>query len=479
MKKLISLVLALAMILLCVGTAIAEDPTTGSITVEKNYKGQDYTLYKLFDAQISWASDGTVQAVNYVLPSGKTSADLEDENGKQWFKVNDLGFIEVIDDSVTTDWAKDPDAKNWARRFGTIVGNTLTAASDNDANIKWTGLTFGYYLVDSTMGAYVSVDTTNPNQIINDKNNPPSIDKDIKSVTNGSVDDGGDNAIAQVGDTIEYKLTVHAKPGAENYEVCDTISAGLTAPAAANVTVTGLTVTDDYTVEVNPLTGDDAGKHAIVVTFTKAYLDSITSDTLIEIAYSCILNENAVIGSAGNPNTVTLKWGHKQDNETVPMTVKVYSAEISVVKHDGNSNPLSGAEFALKNSNGEYYHLKDDGAVEWIANVANATKYTSDAATGALSGAFTGLTKGDYALVETIVPNGYNKVADDDPSLTFTIEGDEYTDANLIQSTTVINNAGAVLPGTGGMGTTIFYVVGGILLVGAAIVLVARRKANN
>ena len=117
MKKIFALVLALALGLLCIGVAGAADPTRGSITVEKNFEGQDYELYKLFDAEVTWKDDGTIAAINYKLPEGKTADDLI-SGDKQWFKVNDLGFIEVFDASVAANWAKDPDAKAWAKEFG-------------------------------------------------------------------------------------------------------------------------------------------------------------------------------------------------------------------------------------------------------------------------------------------------------------------------------------------------------------------------
>ncbi len=469
MKKVFALVLALAMIL-AAAAAYAADPTSGSITVEKNYKDQQYALYKLFDAEVTWADDGTVEAINYKLPEGKDAEDLI-ANGKQWFKVNGLGFIEVYDDSVTTDWAKDPDAKEWAKTFGTKVGETLTASADDDASIKWTDLSFGYYLVDSSTGAYISVDTTNPDQKVNDKNVPPSISKEITSVDHGNVVHGGAEAIAQVGDTINYTLTVSTKPGAENYVVTDTLSDGLTAPDPDDVTVAGLTVTDDYTVSVSG--------QVITVTFTKAYLDTITADTDITITYPAVLNSDAVIGAEGNPNSVTLKWGHNPDeNETLPQTTKVYSAKISVTKTDGNNKGLGGAEFVLKNSEDKYYHLKTDGTVEWVASPDDASKFTSDD-TGALNGTFTGLTNGSYILEETVVPDGYNSISADDPSLKFTIQNAEFEDSNLIQSATVVNNAGTVLPSTGGIGTTIFYVIGGLLVIGAAVILIARRKVSE
>ena len=144
------------------------------------------------------------------------------------------------------------------------------------------------------------------------------------------------------------------------------------------------------------------------------------------------------------------------------------------------------AGFVVKNASNEYYKLTTTNGVSEVtwytlaegetleaAIAANKiTEYTSNAQ-GAVT-AFTGLGNGTYTLVESTVPSGYNKAADS----TFTIAGNDYTTANLEQATTVVNNSGSVLPSTGGMGTTIFYIIGAILVIGAGVVLVTRRRMN-
>ena len=136
------------------------------------------------------------------------------------------GDYVVAADGLAENWGKEVAARDWARSFGTQVGTAIVAASDNDADVSWTELTDGYYFVDSTLGAFVSIDTTRPAASVFDKNNPPTIDKKITGVkdpsdaTDGSVFDRADGsddevAIAQVGDTVSYSLTVTVKPGAE------------------------------------------------------------------------------------------------------------------------------------------------------------------------------------------------------------------------------------------------------------------------
>ena len=155
--------------------------------------------------------------------------------------------------------------------------------------------------------------------------------------------------------------------------------------------------------------------------------------------------------------------------------VEVYSAKIGVIKYEGakaNNTPLKDAGFKLKNAAGKYYKLVD-GLVTWVDTEAAGDEHFSKA-DGTMD-AFTGLADGTYSLVETTVPSGFNKAADTE----ITIAQHDYTAANLSQVAEVENNSGAELPSTGGIGTTIFYIVGGLLVLGAAIILITRRKAES
>ena len=128
---------------------------SGSISVTNAHSGQTYTLYKLFDAEVTMNGDA-VAAINYKLPAGKNSLGA----GTTWFAMN--GDYVVAADGLAENWGKEVAARDWARSFGTQVGTAIVAASDNDADVSWTELTDGYYFVDSTLGAFVSIDTTRP-----------------------------------------------------------------------------------------------------------------------------------------------------------------------------------------------------------------------------------------------------------------------------------------------------------------------------
>ena len=478
-KKLLALILTLTVALtmgvsICV-TAFAAGETDGSVTVTNTHQGQTYTLYKLFDAQYNT----TTGAVTYTLPAGKTLGD-----GEAWFEITDNGFV-VAKEGVSTDWAKDPDAIAWAQSFGRQVGEAKTAASDG-AEVKWTDLSYGYYFVDSTLGAFIGVDSTLKNATIEDKNNPPTVDKVIVEVTHGVVgtdsekvaetDQGANEAaIAQIGDTVSYKLTIVAKPGAQNYVVTDTLDEGLTPPTAVTVKAGDATLTPsgegtdgDYTFNANGQT--------ITVTFSQTYLSGLfdvenpPESVTITIEYNATLNGNAVIGEDGNANSVKLTWGndHPEVNY-MEDDATIYTAKVDLIKYDDKETALKGAGFVLKNADGKYYALAN-GVVTWVDAIGDADEHTSG--TDGKIGYFTGLTAGTYTLVEKTLPEGYTQGQD----VTVTIANNDYTNDNLIQIKEATNTTGMPLPTTGGIGTTIFYILGALLVIICGIVLIARRR---
>jgi len=486
--KILAVMVAMVMTLGLTATNVsAATPTTGSITVNPNNNGQVYTLYKLFDAEITFGADGKQQAITYKLPAGKSL----DTTGEQWFEINDNGFVEAKN-TLNETVMKSAAFKEWAMSIGTPNSETKTAAKDNDPNVKWEGLSFGYYFVDSTLGSYIGIDSANPNATIQDKNNPPKLDKKIKSVKDvNNADDGSifaatdtseiqfegdgtnEHAIAQIGDTVTFTVDVTIKPGAEAYVLSDTMDEGLTAPAASAVTIkNGETPlgTDAVTVGVSGQT--------ITATFAQTYLNSITTDTVVTMEYTATLNAKAIVGGVNN-NKARLEWGHKDTKDYTEDESKVWTAKIGVEKHINTASGeyLSGAGFVLAKGSGEnikYY--KRDAATEvvtWVSTIDDATEKLTG--TNGQIEPFTGLPNGTYTLIEKTVPAGYNKTTD----TTITINESDVTAENLAKTAIVINNAGSVLPSTGGIGTTIFYAIGSVLVVGAGILLISKKRMFN
>lgn len=504
MKKVISLVLALVMIMALGTTAFAQTignvaEGTGSLTINDAQPGQQYSVYRIFSAI------PTGNHVSYKLLDNKTMET------NAYFSVDTEGNVTANDAAKDDNGFLTADAIKWLEDNKTVVGelvkiygadyvtpsSTTTGEGEDavttyDDSIIINGLAYGYYYVTTTTGTAVSVDTTNKNATVDDKNPPTTITKEITSAASGDRDANGKNAIAQVGTAVSYESRINIKDGAYNYKFTDTMTDGLTLIADSvkvYVVAKDAEVAEDAeavnatcgTVTAANTTGNNAD---ITILFSDTWLKANEGKDIV-IQYSATVNAGAFVATASNPNTAKIEYG----NESAPLTdedsADVWSARIKVEKVDGEGKALADAGFVLKNAAGKYYK-NTEGVVSWVDTEADATEYKSngtggndaDKATEATTDdpdydvVFTGLQNGTYTLVEKTVPEGYNKAADK----TFTIAADNYNLDNLEQSAIVINNAGSELPTTGGIGTTIFYVLGTVMVLGAAVLLITKRR---
>ena len=451
MKKMFALLLAMVMVL-GMSTLTAFAAGTGSITITPP-SGVDadgtntYKIYKVFDA------DGNGTNISYKLVSGKTKAPAG-------FTVDAAGNVTL---SRTTGDLTQLTAAEIAAIAEYVKDDTevATATSEGSANAVAANLPNGYYYITTTTGSVVTITTTNPSATVNDKNTVPVVDKKITGAS--SLDEDGKKALAQVGTDVTYTVDITVGKGAVGYVFHDIMSAGLSYNNDVVVKLGDTVVgTDKYSTAT-------AAGDTLTISFDDDYIKTLAAGTKLNIIYSAKVTSDALTMDPAN-NTATIDYGNGYSSTST--SVEVYNAKFTVTKKDGNNKALAGAGFVLKNAAGKYYNLTNN-VVTWVDNIANATEYTSDA-NGAVT-AFTGLANGTYTLVEKTVPAGYNKAADS----TFTIEARNYTQQNLEQASTVINNAGTQLPSTGGMGTTLFYVVGGILVLAAGIMLVARKRMSS
>jgi fimbrial isopeptide formation D2 family protein/LPXTG-motif cell wall-anchored protein len=321
---------------------------------------------------------------------------------------------------------------------------------------------YGYYYITTTTGTLVNITSTNPTATVKDKNNISHVDDKKATESNDTtLDAAGHNAIAQVGTTVNFEASVTIGTGSKNVKFHDTMSTGLKL-VAGSVTVTGLN-DNQYEILATP-EGND--------TITIKFADGIAADTKVTIKYKAKVTSDALSKDYAN-NTATITYGDN-NNTTEDKEVKVYNAKISVTKtFNGTLNSGDSAKFVLQRTSDSKYYKIEAGVVSWVDTEAAATKleFTESNQTKA----FTGLKDGEYKLHESDVPEGFNAAADQ----TFTISGTDYTTTNLEKATSVINEAGTALPSTGGMGTTIFYVLGAALVIGAGVVLVTRRRLSR
>ncbi len=398
------------------------------------------------------------------------------------------------------------------------AAKTSTAAAGTQTI---TGLDAGYYLVmdATTMNGVLNEATTKyiikvvKDQSVDPKSAAPSVDKQVLDETGdaeeGSTNGWGESADHSINESFQFKLTATLEADADYadydaYKVVfkDTMSDSITFESIASVKVSGADVAADdysYTASAN----QKGGSWTLTIADITKYDTDLTNGATIEVVYNAHLNEDAKIGNVDtNKNTVYLQYsnnpnvgGEGELGQTETDTVWVFTYQVENTKVDGDKEPMNGAGFKL---------YADENCAQEIGLIYDATlkayrpikdgetaeemKSGKGDAEGTTSGKFNivGLDAGSYWLSETTVPVGYNKC--DNIAITITaehIEGETKatatTDFSKSQNTVneIINQQGSTLPSTGGIGTTIFYVVGGTLVAGAGVSLIAKKRMKN
>ena len=467
--KLLSVLLALLLVFaLSAGTFAAE---TGTITVNNPIAGQTYTAYKIFD--VTYNADKT----NYAYSIEKTSPWYETVNTYAETENSGLTLTVSASDNniyvVTIDTAKFSAPKFAAALKTAQITTDGTLLEGTPPSAK--GLDLGYYFVTSASGALCNLTTTNPSVIIYDKND----------ITFEKTDD--DESV-EVGQVVHYTVTgkVPDTTGftSYTYKITDVMSDGLTFKKDVVVKVDGVDLARNlYTLSY--------GTNDFELTINVMQLQEKVAKT-IEVTYSATVNENAVSNIEKNKAILTYS-NNPADSEskgTITKEQTVYTAKVVIDKFEkGNeTKKLAGAQFVLINNGtknpdgtayntnkGKFYKL-ENGKVSWVDSQSDATVVTTDE-NGA--GSFLGLEDGDYKLREIAAPDGYNLLTAD---VDVTISGANATTTDLGSLTVtknVENATGLQLPSTGGMGTTLFYVLGSVLLLGAVVLLVVRRRMRT
>lgn len=526
LKKIIPLLLALLMVFSMGITAYA-DGSDGSITVTNATVGKEYKAYKVFD--LTYNGDN----VAYTYDGTNTT------------------FVAALkaDSSPFTISGKDPGPYNVALKDGKTAADVSTFLKGQEANLSspvsktatedevlFSELPYGYYYVTSTLGSEVTIDSTMKDVKIVDKNQGPSWDNEDPDNPDPDYPDNpgkviinadGSKAVentANYGDTVDFNIAINATAydGTKlvtYYHITDTLGAGFSDAKDIEVYVDGVKKTKDtdYTLTQNGKT------FSVDVPFGLKY----GSDAKIEVKYSATVLDTAVLAGNGNPNTANFTWTKDDfdpndppfdpenpddpeypdpEDPTYPDENKrethTYVYAIGILKVDPEGNKLEGAEFTVKDAEGNtIYATGSAGVYNYCASDADGavTQFDTDA-NGLL--VIKGVAAGEYEITEAVAPLGYNLLLepvnveavmkeaytttittylDADGKVTDEVtENTIETNANAnVTGLVVVNNAGTELPSTGGMGTTLFYVLGAIMLIGSGVLLFVRKRTNE
>ena len=500
-RKLTSLLLALVMVFALAVTAFAQDVTvtggTGSITISNAAKGETYAIYKLFDATVS--ADGKSIAYTGTIPASLNTYFAADANG----------YISATADAKNG--ANMSDGLKAALKAWTATVRATSAAESDGSALKFKELAYGYYVVTTTQGDQViSVDSTMPDVTIVDKNS--STPSDLSKTATAT---GTDKSFS-IGDTVTY--TVHFKTsnydgrGEEakkilSYTIEDTLPAFL-----ADVKVISIIVDNDgddtTTDDQANVTAQFVDKKIVIDWYDEANSKFLHDNgATVTITYTAKVTDKAVIDGAGNANKVTVTWTTKDGNVPGPGKLEkeetIFTYAIALKKVDNKGKALPGAVFEFP------FYVKStadtDGAYIYAGTTAGEglTNQITTPEGGVI--VVKGVKSGSYEITEVTAPAGYNKLTDpvtvkavktggssthtivylDEDGNTTNTQTEKTIEvkvdiANIAATAlVVVNKAGTELPSTGGMGTTVFYVLGAVLVVGAGVLLVTKKRMSQ
>jgi len=478
--------LAVMMLMTLAIPALAEEEK-GSITINGVSEGNVYSIYKLLDLESYNVVSG---AYSYKVNSAWTGF-FATSDALTYVAIDDAGYVTWIegeDDDTVAAFAK------LALAYAEENGIAPVKSSKNDGEFtvthnqetgdtegKFTDLELGYYLIDSTMGALCGLTTTNPNASINAKNGVPTIDKQVQE---DSTSLWGATNTADIGQIVNYQVTINVHAGAQNYILHDTMVDGLTFQNIVKIehVIPGTETHDMDSSDYEIKTGSDVSDEAcdFEVHFSAEICNMFETNDKIIIYYTAMLNRKAVIAGEGNVNTAWLTFGEDSKHKSNEDFVITYTYGIDIVKTDSQNKLIDGAEFkiydAAAGGNEVGVILMDDG-VTYCRARADETGVSIVVKDGKVH--VVGLDNGTYYLEETIAPAGYNKLTARQKFIISDGNLDAIFNDNVFSTGSgvhVVNKTGSMLPETGGLGTTLFVVFGGIAALGAGIVLFAKKR---
>ncbi len=501
-KRISAVLFAVILVAIMAAPAFAADHK-GAIKVTDVTPEKTYNIYRIFDMTADVddtdPANPVVNGVFYTVnadwadffTTGAGAAYLVNSDSTNTLPVTLFNsatkYINITDANIA-------DFSKAAQEY--VLSKPVTATATQDApaagtvpmEVNFTNLDLGYYLVypygatqfKGTNASICALTTTNLTQEIAAKSEVPTIEKTV----------GADAAkdSYDIGDTLDFTIK-GAVPDTTGYtkyiyKISDEMSEGL------EFDTTSLTIT----VGTTTLTDSDLEDKTVSATGFSFKIKDITTYNVgdeITVTYSAVITSNALRTrpageTAEETNNAKLTYsndpkltGDTDTDDSTPVEVKIYTGTVQILKVDSESataNKVQGAEFVLKkNDGGTVKYFKQDPTtkvVTWVTNIADATVARSGADGIAK---FEGVADGDYMIEETKAPTGFNELNED---VNVTVDS-KTAGENVTVEKKIVNKKGFELPGTGGIGTTIFYTLGAILVLGAGILLISKRKMNS
>lgn len=454
MKKVFR-ILFLGIISLFAAITVNAATTGGSITIDRqgktNYETK-YNAYRILDLSYDEDNDSYAYTLNAKWRDFFTTGAGKD------YVVIDREYVTIKSGADAAELAKK--ALAYAQAIDEDAFITLKEGTNTG---KISNLKLGYYLVDSSLGTLCSLNSTAKDVTINEKNAEPSIEKTATTPVEGT---------AKIGDKVDYKIVVNVAAGYQKYVVTDKMTAGLT----FNNDIT-IKYYDAEGNEVTGLTGAATNttastNYTFKIDFSNVNLANVAK---IEITYSATINENAVDNNSSQSNEAKLSFGNNSNTTSSTKTITTYEtlfSKVSNKKIDDNNIELDGAEFKLYDAKTGGKEIKVVKVSEGVYRVATAEEIENNEVVKFIVGGkvtIKGLAKDtSYYLEETKAPDGYTKLAE-----RYEIK------AGTNEVSMVVNTSGVVLPTTGGIGTTLFVLIGTIMVLSLGTVLVSKYRMTK
>lgn len=498
MKKIISIALVLLLVFSLTLTSFAAPATNGTITINGVSEDTTYAIYQLLILE-SYNKDD--RAYDYLV-NPDWAAFFDQAEVKAYVTVTENGFTWVASeaDSVIAEFAK------MALQYAKDNGIDPVKTSDNTGDMVITGTTgkfsdleLGWYLVDSSAGALCGLTTTDPDASVNAKNQVPTIDKQVQEDLTGM---WGDHNTADIGQIVNFMTIIHVASGAENYVMHDKMSEGLSFlhDLTENRGVTEIKLVNSNSVETTLVAGTDytvktdgfADDCTFEVVFSKEFIETLKANDRLLVYYNALLNRYAEVGTTtGNPNESYLEYG--ENHYTTHDKTSTYTFSIDIIKTDDTNRLIDGAQFriydaatggseievvVLEDANGNEI-LDADGKKMYRRAREDETGVPIEVADGKVT--VIGFDNGVYYLEEVVPPAGYNQLTERreftiaDGNLDSVFNGGIYSSGSGVH---IVNRKGSMLPETGAGGTVLFITLGTLVVLGAGVLLVTKKRMS-